>query len=83
MPVVVFQICFIFGRENFTACDGVDRDGIEPLMDIVELILMGVDAGAEALTVFASQRRNRRDVATSYHTIAALKNWWNASPGTC
>ena len=41
MPVVVFRICFIFGRADFTAGDGVDRDDIEPLMDIVELIIGG------------------------------------------
>ena len=41
MPVVVFQICFIFGRARFTAGDGVDRDDIEPLMDIAELMIYG------------------------------------------
>ena len=39
MPVVVFQIFFIFGHTDFTAGDGVDRDHIEPLMEIVELII--------------------------------------------
>ena len=39
MPVVVFRICFIFGRANFTAGDGVDRYDIDPSMDIVELMI--------------------------------------------
>ena len=51
MPVVVFQICSIFGRANFTAGDGVDKDDIELSMDIVELIIDGggEGGGAEAL----------------------------------
>ena len=35
MPVVVFQICFIFGRANLTASGGVDRDDIKLSMEIV------------------------------------------------
>ena len=52
--MVVFRICFIFGRANFTSGDGSDRDDIEPSMDIVELTIDGgVGAGSEALTVIA------------------------------
>ena len=81
MPVVVFRICFIFGYANFTAGDGVDRDNIEPSMDIVELMIDG-GSGEEALNVAALRRRDGRAVATSYHTTAAPKNWRHASPGT-
>ena len=41
MPVVVFRICFIFGPADFTAGNGVDRDDIEPSIDIVELMIDG------------------------------------------
>ena len=39
MPVVVFQICFIFERANFTSGDRDDRDYIKPSMDTVELMV--------------------------------------------
>ena len=81
VPVVVFQIYFIFIRANFTAGDGADRDEIEPSMEIVELMIDG-GSGAEALNVVALRRRDGRAVATSYHTTAAPKNWRHASPGT-
>ena len=41
MPVVIFRIWFIFGHVNFTAGDGVNRDGIESSMDIVEIMIDG------------------------------------------
>ena len=58
MPVVVFRICFIFGRADFTAGDGVDRDDIEPLMDIVELIIDGGSgSGGAEWCCFVKTRR--------------------------
>ena len=41
MKVAVFQICFIFGRANFTAGDRVYWDDIKPLMYIVEIMIDG------------------------------------------
>ena len=55
MPVVVFRICFIFGLVNFTAGDGVDRDDIDPSMEILEIIIDG-GSGSGALTVVDSRR---------------------------
>ena len=80
MPVVVFQICFIFGRADFTAGDRVDRDDIEPLMDIVELIIGGgsVSGGAECCC-FVKTRRTSCCSVLSYN--CAPENWRHALPG--
>ena len=58
MPVVVFRIWFIFGRANFTAGDGEDRDDKEPLTDIVKPIIDGGrGSGGADCCCFAKTRR--------------------------
>ena len=80
VPVVVFQIYFIFIRANFTASDGADRDDIEPSMEIVELMIDG-ESGSEGADCccFAMSRQTICCNVLSYD--CSHKKWRHVLPG--
>ena len=85
MPVFVFQICFIFGRANFTAGDGADKDDIEPSIDIVELMIDGGSgSGGSDRCFVATTRQTRCYNVLSYDCgpkkLAARITWGTLNP---